>query len=277
LLWECNKLNTTAPIIHNARYTNIIVTYNSENEIAGLLEDLTSMRKPQPVIVVDNASQDGTVYLIRQRFPQVQLVENQVNIGYASAVNQAISLCDSEYFFLLNPDIRFPDRYVADILLGVIHRQPKVAAVAPLQFKDTDQKRFLTLTWSSWTPRAFALFLTLLMKLDPPEHQPIPVTYLNAGCLFIRTSVFRKVGMFNEKYFLYGEEPDLFLKFKRAGFSSLLLPDVHVIHQRESSMKSLAKKEYLVVKVKGSANIMDALVNGWINILRDIISTRLPN
>lgn len=266
-----------APQKRDARYTSIIVTYNSEKEIAGLLEELTSRRNQPPVIVVDNASQDGTVRLIRQCFPQVQLVENQVDTGYASAVNQAFGLCDSDYFFLLNPDIRLPDRHVADTLLNVIENHPDVAAVAPLQFKNTDQKRYLNFTWSYWTPRAFTLFLTSLLKIKPPEHKPIPVTYLNAGCLFIRSSAFRKVGMFNEKYFLYGEEPDLFLKFKRSGFSSLLLPEASVIHQRESSMKSLANREYLAIKVQGSANILDALVNGWFNILHDMLTTKLSN
>jgi N-acetylglucosaminyl-diphospho-decaprenol L-rhamnosyltransferase len=253
-------------------YTSIIVTYNSENEIGGLLEDLTTARNPQPVIVVDNASRDGTVDLIHQRFPQVQLVENKVDTGYARAVNQAFRLTETEYFFLLNPDIRLPDPSVADILLKSIKPHPEVAAAAPLQFKNSDQKRYLNFTWSYWTPKALSLFLYSLFNLKAPEEEPIPVTYLNAGCLFIRASAFRKVGMFNEKYFLYGEEPDLFLKFKRAGFTSLLIPDAHVIHQRESSMKSLSNPEYIVIKLKGLGNILNALVNGWFGILRDSLS-----
>jgi len=254
------------------QYTNIIVTYNSENEIGGLLEDLTTIRNPQPVIVVDNASRDHTVQLIQQFFPQVHLVENKVDTGYARAVNQAFRLCNSEYFFLLNPDIRIPDRSVASTLLDSIQPHPEVAAVAPLQFKNIDQKQYLNFTWSYWTPKALILFLFSFLKLDSPEDKPIPVTYLNAGCLFIRSSAFRRVGMFNEKYFLYGEEPDLFLKFKRAGFTSLLIPSTHVIHQRESSMKSLTNPEYAAIKLKGMVNILNALVNGWIGILRDSLS-----
>ena len=101
---------------------------------------------------------------------------------------------------------------MAYTLLQTIKPHPEVAAVAPLQFKNTDQKRYLNFTWSYWTPRALILFLFSLFNLGSPEDKPIPVTYLNAGCLFIRSSAFRKVGLFNEKYFLYGEEPDLFLK-----------------------------------------------------------------
>jgi GT2 family glycosyltransferase len=62
--------------IRRSPFTTIIVTYNSENEIGGLLEELTTGHNPHPVIVVDNASRDGTVRLIQQRFPQVHLVEN---------------------------------------------------------------------------------------------------------------------------------------------------------------------------------------------------------
>lgn len=260
-----------------ARYTSIIVTYNSENEIAGLLSDLLNGRDSQPVIVIDNASQDGTVGLIEKDFPQVHLVKNKTDIGYARAANQGFNLCDTDYFFLLNPDIRIPDSSTFDSLLEAIQKQSDIAAVAPLQFKDLSQKKALTLTWSYWTPKAFSLFLNSVLRFDIPFQEPIPVTYLNAGCLFMRSSAFKKVGMFNEKYFLYGEEPDLFLKFKRFDYRCLLLPDTCVIHQRENSMRSLRYKEYLAIKMQGSANILDAFFTGWINIIRDQVFGKIPN
>jgi len=270
-------LYKSAPHTRNARYTSIIVTYNSENEITGLLTDLLRSRDNQPVIVIDNASQDGTVRLIKEKFPQVLLIKNETDVGYARAVNQGFKLCDTDYFFLLNPDIRIPNAKVTGSLLDVIQKQPNISAVAPLQFKTQDQKRNLTLTWSYWTPKAFTLFLFSILKLGSTYQGPIPVTYLNAGCLFIRSSAFKHVGMFNEKYHLYGEEPDLFLKFKRFNYRCLLLPAVHVIHQRESSMKSLSNREYLAIKMQGSANIMDAFITGWINIIRDQFFRKIPN
>ncbi len=260
-----------------ARYTSIIVTYNSEKEIGGLLTDLLNCRNSQPVIVIDNASRDGTVKLIEDKFPQVLLVKNEADIGYAKAVNQGFKLCTTDYFFLLNPDIRLPDVRVADSLYEVIQNHPDIAAVAPLQIKDLDQKRNLTFTWSYWTPKAFTLFLTSILNLDSPYQDPIPVTYLNAGCLFINSSAFKAVGMFNEKYFLYGEEPDLFLKFKRFNFHCLLIPDVYVIHERENSMRSLSNGEYLAIKIQGSANILDAFVTGWVNIIRDQFFQKIPH
>jgi GT2 family glycosyltransferase len=265
------------PHIHTARYTSIIVTYNSEKEIKGLLGDLLRGRKHQPVIVIDNASQDGTVKLIEDKFPQVLLIKNKTDLGYAKAVNQGFKLCKTQYFFLLNPDIRLPDMRVTDSLLDAFQNQEDIAAVAPLQIKDPGKKRYLTLTWSYWTPKAFTYLLTSLLDIGTADQDPIPVTYLNAGCLFIKSSAFKRVGMFNEKYFLYGEEPDLFLKFKRFNYRCLLLPNVYVIHERENSMRSLSTREYLAIKMQGAANILDAFIIGWIKILRDQFLQNIPH
>ncbi len=264
-----------APHHRRARYTSIIVTYNSEKEISGLLSDLIETKDNQPVIVVDNASQDGTADLIEEKFPQIQLVKNQTDTGYARAVNLAFKLCNTDYFFLLNPDIRLPEAEVGESLLDFIRMRPDIAAVAPMQYKNEDRK--LNLTWSYWTPKAFSLFMGLALKLITSYRDPIPVTYLNAGCLFIRSSAFKTVGMFNEKYFLYGEEPDLFLKFKRFKYSCFLLPFAYVIHQRENSMKTLSRKKYWAIKIQGVANILDAFLSGWINIIRDQLSRKIPN
>lgn len=252
-------------------FTSIVVTYNSENEICFLLSDLLRNTDSQPVIVIDNASQDNTVRMIEEKYPNVIVIQNKTDVGYARAVNQAFKLCKTDYFFLLNPDIRIPDIKVIDKLLNAIKSMPTIAAVAPLQFKDLAQKHYLTFTWSYYSPKAFTLFLSSSLKIKTTDQTPIPVTYLNAGCLFLNSSAFKQVGMFNEKYHLYGEEPDLFLKFKRFNYRCYLVPNTYVIHARESSMKSLSNKEYLSIKMQGSLNIIDALLNGWSNIIRDQI------
>jgi GT2 family glycosyltransferase len=84
-------------------FTSLIVTYNSAGEIFHLLDDLRSFMPDNKIIVIDNASRDGTLDVVQEHFPRVQLIQNARNVGYARAVNQGFALCHTEYVLLLNP------------------------------------------------------------------------------------------------------------------------------------------------------------------------------
>jgi GT2 family glycosyltransferase len=92
--------------MYPSSFTSLIVTYNSANEVLNLLADLHAHVPTHRIIIVDNASKDETARVVQKRFPQVELIRNATNVGYAKAVNQGFDLCDTEYVLLLNPDIR---------------------------------------------------------------------------------------------------------------------------------------------------------------------------
>lgn len=250
-------------------FTSLIVTYNSVNEAANLLADLHLYLPANNVIIIDNASKDETVATVRRLFPKVRLVENFTNDGYAKAVNQGFDLCDTEYVLLLNPDIRITSPQVFSEVTEFMRRSRQVAAVAPLQFKNEERKRCLNFTWSYLTPKAFEIYLSYCLQQKRSFADPVQVPFLNAGCLFIRRSAFERVGKLNEKYFMYGEEPDLFLKFKRYGFKCYLLPSIAVIHYRERSLRTVQRMQRLWLKFQSAWNVIDALITGWTHILLD--------
>jgi len=258
-------------------FSNLIVTYNSALELPGLLGDLGSHASNSRVLVIDNASTDGTADPVQRQYPGVQLIRNAINVGYATAVNQGFGLLNTEYVFLLNPDIRIDSPRVFQDLQYCLDSQPGVAVAGPLQFKQSGRNRHLNFTWSYWTPRAFRIYLSYLFTGQAPALPPIRVTFLNAGCLFIRRSAFKAVGGLNEKYFLYGEEPDLFLKLKRRSFDSCLLPSVRVLHGRERSLATVPSAQRLRFKLQGALNILDALARGSAGLMFDRISGRRPD
>jgi N-acetylglucosaminyl-diphospho-decaprenol L-rhamnosyltransferase len=260
----------------DAAVTNLIVTYNSLRDVSALLADLRLYAPRSPIVIIDNASADGTAAAIRRDFPEVQLSANPANIGYARAVNQGFALCDSEYVFLLNPDIRIASAQAFLELQGCLDASPLVAAAAPLQFKSGGHGPHLNFTWSYWTPPAFGLYISHRLGRPRPPGGPISVRFLNAGCLFLRRSAFNKVGRLNEKYFLYGEEPDLFLKFWRHGLECRLLPSVSVIHNRERSLGTVPFLSRLRFRLLGGLNIGDAVLRGLSNLLLDRILGRHP-
>lgn len=260
----------------SASFTNLIVTYNSADDILNLLADLRAYAPASKTILIDNASQDQTVQLICEQYPEVQLIQNSENVGYARAVNQGFGLCTTEYVLLLNPDIRIsgPDMFAA--LEACLKDSRRIAVTAPLQFKSDGKKRHLNHNFSFWNLEAFKVYMASALRLKQTFRTPIRVTFLNAGCLFVRRSAFYEVGKLNEKYFLYGEEPDLFLKFKRFGFQCYLLPRVDVTHYRERSLSTVPVLNRVRIRVQGILNVIDALVIGWWRILGDKLTVRRP-
>ena len=259
--------------MHQTSFTSLIITYNSSNDVLNLLAELYLYKPVNKVIVIDNASRDETVGLIQKHFPQVQLIINSTNVGYAKAVNQGFDLCKTEYVLLMNPDIRITSPQLFSEAEACLKYGRQIAATAPLQFKSSSpQKQQINFTWSYLAPNAFRVYLSFLMQRGQVFTRPVRVTFLNAGCLFIRRSAFEKIGKLNEKYFMYGEEPDLFLKIKRYGFECYLLPNAAIIHYREHSLKSISNQERLRIKFQAVRNIADALITGWTNILFDKVA-----
>ena len=257
-------------------FTNLIVTYNSLPDVMDLLADLRLHAPASRTVVVDNASPDGTAASIRLGFPEVHLVSNATNVGYARAVNQGFALSDSDYVFLLNPDIRIASPQCFSDLQHCLVTSPQVAAAAPLQFKSGAGHPQLNFTWSYWGPAGLGLYLSHLLGRPRRLTSPIPVRFLNAGCLFLRRSAFNLVGRLNEKYFLYGEEPDLFLKFWRHGFGCRLLPYTSVIHHRERSLQTVPFVSRLSFRLQGGLNIADAVLRGFSNLFLDRLLGRRP-
>jgi GT2 family glycosyltransferase len=245
-----------------ARFDTVIVTYRSEQEIADLLDDLRRSAPAHPIVLVDNASPDGTAEIVRARYPEVTLVANRENVGYARAANQGIAAGDSPFVFLLNPDIRLPDPAFHEVMLAGIRGDPRVAAVGPLQVQLWRGREHLNHTWSYWSPRALAFFVARSFGLARAARTPLPTAFLNAGCLLLRRSAFEEVGGFDERFFLYGEEPDLFLKFRRYGYRALLLRATRVVHLRERSIRRLPLGQRWRRRLGAAANISVAVVRG---------------
>lgn len=258
----------------SSSFTTLIVTYNSADDILNLLADSRAYTPASQTIVIDNASEDQTVQLVHEHYPEVQLIRNSTNVGYARAVNQGFDLCDTPYVLLLNPDLRIggPELFIA--LEACLKNSARAAVAAPLQFKSDEKRRRLNFSWSYTNLDSFRLYLAFLLGQRKLFRTAISVMFLNAGCLFVRRSAFYQVGKLNEKYFLYGEEPDLFLKFRRFGFECYLLPDVHVIHFRERSLNTTPFSTRLQIKLCAVLNIVDALSSGWARILTDRLFIR---
>ena len=208
--------------------TVIILTYNGEQWITACLQSLARTDIPaEDILVVDNASSDRTVELVRQSFPGVQVLTSPRNVGFGAGCNLGIKRAlasDKEFIFLLNQDTTVaPDCFLR--LAEAVQPDP-VGIFAPLQLRydgsgiDPGMRKGLLIEAGEF--------------IDDLWHGRRKLTYFMkeayGGAVLFHRRVFEVVGIFDECYFLYGEDEDLCRRIRRAGFSFRLVPQAIVYH-----------------------------------------------
>lgn len=227
----------------------IIVNWNTRNYLTTCLENLPHASAPyiSEVLVVDNASSDGSQDAIRERFPDVNLIANSENVGFASANNQAARQARGRYLLMLNPDTEPMPSSIAG-LLAYADDHPEIGALGPhlLNSDGSDQRS----CWRGYPGlgmafvNAFYLWklpwlpITWLSDYRPSElARPRPVDHLLGACILIRRSAWDQVGAFDEDYFLGSEETDWCYRAQQLGWLLIYHPNCVVIHHGQKSIK----------------------------------------
>lgn len=228
----------------------LIVNWNVRELLEGCLESVYRetrlSRDAFEVIVVDNASRDGSVAMLAERFPQVKVIANQENIGFGKANNQALADCRGRYLFLLNPDTLMV-RDALDHLIEAMDRDERIAAIGPkLLNGDGSLQRWTGGSFPSvWTASCHYLFLNRLLPrtvrppslyLDQDYEEPVEVDWLSGAALLLRRSALEG-RLFDERFFMYGEDMELCHRLKAKGGRILYFPQAQVIHFQGASMK----------------------------------------
>jgi GT2 family glycosyltransferase len=239
------------------RISVIVVSWNVSKLLDVCLEtlqrDLVGIESE--VFVIDNASADDSVEMVRCKHPWVQLIANDANLGFAAANNQAIKLAKGEYIFLLNPDTEVQAGAVPH-LIEFLERHPKAGIVAPqLINSDGSIQR---------SCRKFPTFIAMLYELLGlskmfPTH-PIFGSYKmldfnhdelrevdqpEGACLLLRRQVIEEVGVLDEGFFMLFEEVDWCYRIKQAGWQIWFDPAARVIHHYGQSIKQVKARMIL--------------------------------
>ncbi len=200
------------------------------------------------IFVVDNQSMDGSTEMVRNQFPEIILIANQENVGFAKANNQAVARAKGKYILYLNPDTIVPE----DCFSKCITLMDSRVEVGALGCRLIDgQAQFLPESKRGFPNAAVAFFkisgFSSLFKKSRlfnryhlgflPENEINEVDVLVGCFMFCRKSVIDQVGSFDEEYFMYGEDIDLSYKIRKAGFKNLYFPETTVIHYKGESTK----------------------------------------
>jgi GT2 family glycosyltransferase len=231
----------------------VIVSWNT----CDLLADcLTSIYIQPPkcefeVWVVDNASTDGTPQMLREDFPQVCLVENQQNIGFARANNHAIDYSNSRYVLLLNPDTVVKPGALQK-LVQYMDENPKTGAAGP-RLLNPDE----TLQTSCYAAPTLRREFIRMFKFDRiwsdccyrmecwDLDQPREVDIIQGACLMLRREALDRVGLLDETFFIYSEDFDLCYRLLKDGWDRVWLPDAEVIHYGGQSTGQVSAEMFL--------------------------------
>ncbi len=231
----------------------IVVNWNTRNLLAGCLASVmeTAGDLDPEVWVVDNASSDGSAAMVRERFPQVRLIENVQNIGFARANNQALAQADGRYLLLLNSDtIVKPGALRA--LVEFMDAHPDAGAVgARLLNADGSLQPSCHPMLTPWREFWRLLFLETMRRCATYDmarwdvDTPRQVEVIKGACLMVRREALDQVGQLDEGYFMYTEEVDLCYRLAQAGWKLYWVPQAQVVHYDGQSAKQVAERMYV--------------------------------
>jgi GT2 family glycosyltransferase len=213
--------------------------------------------------VVDNNSVDGSVALVRQKFPQVKLIANDTNTGFSVANNQAIKQAQGNYILLLNPDTVVQEDTFEKII-GFMNENPRAGGLG-IKMVDgkgaflPESKRGLPTPWVAFY-KIFGLAKLLpgskkfgqyhLTFLDKDQTHEVDI--LSGAFMLLRKSVLDKIGLLDETYFMYGEDVDLSYRITQAGYKNYYYAGSSIIHYKGESTKK-SSVNYVVVFYKAMA------------------------
>ncbi len=228
----------------------IIVNYNVEHFLELCLRSVFRCLEGiySEILVVDNHSSDGSVAMVKSKFPEAIIIENQENTGFSKAKNQGIRHAKGNFVLLLNPDTILPEDSIRNCL-DFMRTHPKAGSVGARMLDGSgtflpESKRGLPTPWVSFC-KAFGLSY-LFPNSDKfsryhlsyiPENQTADVDILSGAFMFIRKSALDIAGPLDESFFMYGEDVDLSFRLQKSGFRNFYFPEVSILHFKGESTK----------------------------------------
>ena len=211
----------------------IIVSYNTADLIGNCLKSVFAASNiTREVFVIDNASNDGSVALVKKKYPTVHIIANAKNLGFAAANNQVLTMCNGRYIFCLNPDTEvLSDSFKT--MLSYMDANPRIG-LAGTKIINPDG----TLQWS-------VSYKYPGQKYTTSELSSLPgnIACVLGASMIARSELIKKIEGFDEDFFLYGEDQDLCLRIRKLGYEIGYIDSATVVHLGGQSEKDSLPSE----------------------------------
>ncbi len=228
----------------------IIVNYNVEHFLEQCLKsvEIATQKCNAEIFVVDNISIDGSVEMVKEKFPNVILIENKENVGFSRANNQAMRIAKGRYILLLNPDTVVEE----DTFVKTIDFMDNTPECGGLGVKMIDGKGVFLPESKRGLPTPAVAFYKIfgLSKIFPksqkfgkyhlgylPMNEINEIEILSGAYMMMRKTALDKVGLLDEDFFMYGEDIDLSYRIILGGYKNYYFPETSIIHYKGESTK----------------------------------------
>ena len=234
----------------------ITVSYNTKEFLRSCLRNvIASERAAFEVIVVDNASKDGSVAMVKREFPEVICIENTENLGFGMACNQGMARAKGEYFFLLNSDTLIEKQTLAK--LSVYMNEHMDVGVLGCQVRGANGEVQAS---AGFYPTIFRVFLWMsflddvgLGTIFKPYHvldrrfflKDQEVDWVQGSCMVITRPVYEKIGGFDEEIFMYGEDVEYGARAKKNSYRVQYIAGITITHFGQGSSEGKSRNALL--------------------------------
>lgn len=215
----------------------VILNWNGKTLLEEFLPSVLqhSSREWVDVVVADNGSGDGSVAMLREKFPAVQVIPLEKNYGFAEGYNQALAHIDAEYTVLLNSDVEVTAGWL-DAPVALLDREPGVAGVQPKILARRNKKTFEYAGAAGGFMDRYGYPYCRGRVFDVIEEDrqhydtPMDILWASGACLFIRTQVYKTEGGLDARFFAHQEEVDLCWRLRCRGYRLVCVPESVVYH-----------------------------------------------
>ncbi|MBN2180325.1 MAG: glycosyltransferase family 2 protein [Sedimentisphaerales bacterium] len=242
----------------NSKLSIIIVSWNVRRDLCNCLRSIEENPPSYDyeVIVVDNASTDGTIETIKEKFPKIKLIVNNENRGFAAANNLAIPESQGKYILFLNPDT-IVHKNALDVLIEFMDNNDKAGACGPklLNSDGTIQPStrhfpdFYSALYQNTVFRNIGIFRKQYQRYrmsDFSFNEQVNVDILMGAAIMTRRSIIDEIGAMDENFFMYYEEADLCYRIIAAGWNIVFVPNAAITHLGGSSSDQIPIKTHMM-------------------------------
>lgn len=215
----------------------VILNYNTADYLQRFLPGLIASCEglDAQVVVADNASQDGSVALMKERFPQVPLIVLDRNYGFTGGYNRALAQLEADYFVLINSDIEVPGDWLKP-LVEWMDNYPECGACGPklLSFNQRDTFEYAGAAGGRMDKYGYPFCRgRILQKIEKDHGQydtPADVLWVSGACLMVRAGLWKELGGLDDRFFAHMEEIDLCWRMQLRGWKVTMVPQSFVYH-----------------------------------------------
>ena len=225
----------------------VVVNYNAGLLLTRCVKSMLAQAIGE-VVVVDNASHDGSLGILRSalaRDRRLQIIRNEENLGFAAGCNIGVRACSGRYLLFLNPDARLEEVALERMLQALVSAQD-VGMVGGLlcnpdgseqpggrRVLPTPRRAFVRAfglaSLARLSPRLFSDFL---LHGEPLPDKPVAVEAISGACMMVKRQAMEEVGLWDEGYFLHCEDVDWCMRFSRNGWKTLFVPQARIVHYK---------------------------------------------